>query len=230
MQEPSKGQRMNEGMMKQLTSGQDVLTGRAPYMPNMIEFLPQFKLVVCSNELMEIKSQDDGTWRRIRVVDFVSLFTETPVSGDVEKPYQFRVDVSLDEKFKAWKEIFLSMLVDVAARTKGHVTDCARVLASSREYKNDLDYISTFMDEFVMQDPKGRLEKRDLSYSFHKWFMELYGDKGCPTNKELYAHFNNKYGKTTASQSWKGIVLRKVEESLVSNDDDDDEDEHENNK
>jgi P4 family phage/plasmid primase-like protien len=233
MQEPSKGQRMNEGMMKQLTSGQDVLTGRAPYMPNMIEFLPQFKLVVCSNELMEIKSQDDGTWRRIRVVDFVSLFTETPVSGDVEKPYQFRVDVSLDDKFKAWKEIFLSMLVDVAARTKGHVTDCARVLASSREYKNDLDYISTFMDEFVVHDPKGRLEKRDLSYSFHKWFVELYGDKGCPTNKELYAHFNNKYGKTTASQSWKGIVLRKVEESLVSDDDDDedeDEDEDENNK
>jgi hypothetical protein len=31
-------------------------------MPQTISFIPQFKLVVCSNEFMEIKSMDHGTW------------------------------------------------------------------------------------------------------------------------------------------------------------------------
>jgi P4 family phage/plasmid primase-like protien len=214
MQEPSKGQRMNEGMMKQLTSGQDVLTGRAPYMTNMIEFVPQFKLVVCCNELMEINSQDYGTWRRIRVVDFMSLFTETPVQGDVEKPYQFKEDANLDKKFLEWKEIFLSLLLDIAKKTHGKVTDCPRVLSASNEYKNNLDYISMFMDEYIVADTKGRVDKKDLNYTFNTWFSQLYGEKGCPPIKELYARFNTKYGKTLSSQPWKGIKLHKEEQSL----------------
>jgi P4 family phage/plasmid primase-like protien len=88
MQEPSKGDRINEGVMKQITSGIDPIQARSPYMTQSITFIPQFKLVVCSNEFMEIKSQDHGTWRRIRVVDFMSLFVETPKQGDIEKPYQ----------------------------------------------------------------------------------------------------------------------------------------------
>jgi phage/plasmid-associated DNA primase len=60
-------------------------------MPQTISFIPQFKLVVCSNEFMEIKSMDHGTWRRIRVVDF-TLFTEKPASDDPDKPYQYKLD------------------------------------------------------------------------------------------------------------------------------------------
>jgi len=220
MQEPSKGQRMNEGMMKQLTSGQDILTGRAPYMTKMINFVPQFKLVLCQNEMpLEIQSRDYGTRRRIRIVDFISLFTESPVEGDIEKPYQYKINTELDKKFAVWKEIFLSMLVDIAKITKGRVKDCARVLASSNEYMNELDYINTFMDEFVQADPHGKIDKKDLNYTFNKWFNQLYGDKGCPPMKELYARFNNKYGKTLASQPWRGIKLRKEEESLTDDDD-----------
>jgi P4 family phage/plasmid primase-like protien len=219
MQEPSKGQRMNEGMMKQLTSGQDVLTGRAPFMTNVINFIPQFKLVVCCNELIDIRSQDYGTWRRIRVVDFLSLFTENPKEGDIEKPYQFKIDVDLDKKFIEWKEIFLSMLVDIAKVKQGRVDDCPRVLGSSNDYRNDLDYISTFMDEYVIVEQTGRVTKKDLNYTFTKWFSQLYGDKGCPNIKELYGRFNSKYGKTMTNQPWKGIKLRCEEESLEDADD-----------
>jgi hypothetical protein len=51
-------------------------------MPQTITFLPQFKLVVTCNVFMEIKSNDHGTWRRIRAVPFKSLFTKNPTSGD----------------------------------------------------------------------------------------------------------------------------------------------------
>ena len=86
MQEPKKGDVMNEGILKQLVSGLDAITARIPYHESPVNFYPQFKLGVCTNTLLEIHAQDHGTWRRIRVVPFMSLFTENPVEGDANKP------------------------------------------------------------------------------------------------------------------------------------------------
>ena len=69
MQEPSRGDKINEGIMKELTGG-DPLQGRALFKDSVI-FVPQFKLAVCTNHLFDIPSNDDGTWRRIRVCDFM---------------------------------------------------------------------------------------------------------------------------------------------------------------
>jgi hypothetical protein len=117
------------------------------------------------------------------------------------------------------------MLVDIAQVNLGVVNDCERVLASSNEYKNDLDYISNFMSECIVADSRGRIEKKDLNYRFNKWFSQLYGDRGCPTVKELYARFNNKYGKTSASQPWKGVSLKMEELSSAEASDDEVEEE-----
>ena len=35
-----------------------------------------FKLVVCTNNLFDVESNDDGTWRRIRKIDFISKFVD----------------------------------------------------------------------------------------------------------------------------------------------------------
>ena len=104
MQEPSKGDRINEGIMKEITGG-DPIQGRALF-KDSITFVPQFKLVVCTNTLFEIKSNDDGTWRRIRVVEFLSKFTENPESDDPDQPYQFKVDKKLEDKFDKWKTCY----------------------------------------------------------------------------------------------------------------------------
>jgi len=90
MQEPSKGDKINEGIMKEIT-GSDPLQGRALYQSSCV-FIPQFKLVVCTNTLFAIVSNDDGTWRRIRVCDFMSKFKEKPVKNDKDEPYQFKVN------------------------------------------------------------------------------------------------------------------------------------------
>ena len=74
MQEPSKGVKLNEGIMKELTGG-DPLQARALFQ-ECETFETQFKLVVCTNNLFEIESNDDGTWRRIRKCDFLSKFID----------------------------------------------------------------------------------------------------------------------------------------------------------
>ena len=195
MQEPTKGDKMNEGIMKQITSGVDPLQGRTLH-TEPICFIPQFKLVICANEFLEIKSQDHGTWRRIRVVDFVTLFTDTPINDDLDKPYQFLIDRNIKEKFTQWKEVFLSMLADIAFKKKGMVQDCKQVLASSNAYKIGQDSISQFMEERIIKDVGcDGLTKAGVLAEFKHWFCEENPGKPVPPGKEITTYMEKKFGK-----------------------------------
>lgn len=205
MQEPSKGDVINEGMMKQLTSGKDPIQGRAPYMLQTISFIPQFKLVVTCNTLMTIKSNDHGTWRRIRACPFKSLFTDTPVEGDAEKPFQFKLDKHIDEKFDSWKEVFVSMLVQLAVKTNGVVTDCSIVLTKSKEYRQSQDYLSEFVQDRIIKDPDGRIKKMELNNEFTIWYMSNNGGK-CPTPKDLHEFMDAEFGRSR-NQVWVGVRI-----------------------
>jgi P4 family phage/plasmid primase-like protien len=205
--EPSKGDQINEGMMKQLTSGIEPIQARAPYMLQAVSFVPQFKLVVCSNEFMVVKSQDHGTWRRIRVVDFVSLFTDKPVKGDSEKPYQFLIDRYITEKFSSWKTVFMGMLVDIAFKTKGVVKDCDRVLSASKSYQESLDYVGDFIRDRIVIDPEGKITKQTIKYEFESWHSSNYGGK-LPNIKEIHAYMDKKFGKYEKKRAWIGISIR----------------------
>ena len=220
MQEPSKGDQINEGIMKQLTSGLDPIQARAPFMLESITFIPQFSLVVCSNEFMVIKSQDHGTWRRIRVVDFVSLFTDNPIQGDTEKPHQFLIDRYLNDKFESWKTVFTAMLIDITFKTKGVVKDCARVMSASNSYKESLDYIGDFVKDRIVIDPHGKITKQTIKYEFDNWYSSNYGGKS-PQLKEVHAYMDKKYGKYTKHAAWVGISIRTDAVSSGNNSDDD---------
>ena len=206
MQETQKGDRVNEGVMKQLTSGMDTIEGRGLYMANVETFYPQFKMVLCSNYLMDIKSNDHGTWRRIRVVPFLSRFTETPVENDPDNPYQFKIDLTLREKCKGWAQVFASMLVDIAYQTQGFVKDCDAVLAASNEYRQSQDYIAEFIGDRVCLDPHGTISKTDLSFEFKSWYEATYGGK-APNIKEVQAYMTKKYKVCPQRKVWLGVKI-----------------------
>jgi putative DNA primase/helicase len=220
MQEPSKDARVNEGMMKQLTGG-DTLQGRAPYMPDMVTFIPQFKLVICANYDLNFDSFDDGTWRRIRRVDFESVFVENPVEGDAEKPYQFKIDKDMKKKFETWKEVFLSMLVQRIFDCKDaqfNVKDCNKVMRSSEKYKLRQDFIAEFIEEKVVKvdDPTmntSPIRKTDISYHFTEWYTSLYGHKLKPNITDVYNEFEKKFGKLGANKAWNNIRFIRNNES-----------------
>lgn len=225
MQEPSKGDRLNEGIMKQITSGIDPIQARAPYMPNSITFIPQFKLVVCSNEFMEIKSQDHGTWRRIRVVDFLSMFVENPVKGDHHKPYQYLLDKNIKAKFGEWKEVFAALLVEKAFITDGNVKDCNIVMKSSNSYRESQDYISEFIADKIIEDAHGTITKTELTSEFTIWYQGIYG-KGGPSPKDVQAYMDKRFGKFERYKCWKGARINYDRDTMMlpSGDDSDEED------
>jgi P4 family phage/plasmid primase-like protien len=220
MQEPSKGDVINEGMMKQLTSGKDQIQGRAPYMPQTISFIPQFKLVVTCNTLMGVKANDHGTWRRIRAVPFKALFTDNPIEGDKEKPYQYKLDKYIDEKFDEWKEVFAAMLVNIMYETNGVVTDCDIVMAKSNEYRQSQDYISEFIRDRVAKDANGRIKKMELNNEFSIWYMANYGGRG-PSPKDLHEYMDKEFGRQK-NQMWTGVKIKYERDEVDVDDSDND--------
>ena len=205
--EPSKKDAILEGPLKQLTSGLDPIQCRAPYMAKTLVYLPQFKLVLCSNVMMEVKSQDYGTWRRIRVVPFESLFTENPVSGDPDKPFQFLVDGTIVDKFAYWKFTFMSMLVERAFKTGGMVKDCDIVLSASKAYQESQDFIAEFIREKVVREEGSEIKKTVLNNEFAVWYMSTYG-KGAPSPKEVHAKMDQQFGKYDKKGAWTGVRIK----------------------
>lgn len=212
IQESSKGDVLNEGIMKQLTSGIDVIQGRGLFQSSATKFYPQFELVICSNEMLEIRSQDGGTWRRVRKIEFESKFTDNP---DPNNPKEFKKisEIEMNHRMNArWKSMFLSMLVDVAFKMRGRVDPCSVVEAASRSYQESLDFMSGFLNDCVEVVAEGKIEKRELKERFERWFRENNGGKE-PKIKEVNQYMDNKYGKCVKN-CWKGVQLKEDEEDV----------------
>jgi phage/plasmid-associated DNA primase len=189
--------------MKEITGG-DPITARHLF-KNAFTFKPMFKLVVASNHLFEIKSNDDGTWRRIRICDFKSKFKKDAKENDAENPYQFEIDYNLTDKLKKVAPIFMSMLVERCYKDEGVVLPCAIVEAKSKDYRNDQDYLAEFVTEKIISQPSGKIKKTELYETFKQWYNEQYG-KNVPKGKELYSFMDKRFGKY--STCWKNVEIR----------------------
>jgi P4 family phage/plasmid primase-like protien len=203
MQEPSKGDVINEGILKEITGG-DPIQGRALF-KETVTFIPQFKLVVCTNTLFKINDTGDGTWRRIRVCDFVSKFRENPKNDDPEQPYQFPIDKKIEAKFEIWKEPFMSKLVEIAKRQKGLVNDCEMVLCKSNAYREDQDYLSEFFKDNIEKQIGGKIKKTEVYETFKQWYALQHGGRP-PKGKEVYDFMDKKFGKHVKG-TWTGGVI-----------------------
>lgn len=210
MQEPSKDTKINEGVLKELTGG-DPIQARALYSESET-FIPQFKLCVCTNVLFDIGSNDDGTWRRMKQVDFVSKFIgENETHTDTTK-YVFPKDKELEEKLPRWANVFGSMLVKRAFETNGFVADCDDVIAASNKYRQSQDHLAGFIGEMVMKTDKFTdvIKKRDLCEEFKNWFQESQGLRKMPKGKELHEYMDKKFGKCKQT-GWHGVKIIRPE-------------------
>lgn len=217
MQEPSKGVKLNEGIMKELTGG-DPIQARGLYSESEI-FEPQFSLVVCTNNLFDIESNDDGTWRRIRKVDFLSKFVDEGETFNDETPYIYHKDKGLKDKLPSFAPVFASMLVKRAFETGGIVEDCDTVLNASNKYRKGQDHIAAFVSDKVMKtgDERHKIKKTELKKEFDMWFQETQGSRKVPKGEELYEYMNKRFG-ACKSTGWVGIkIIYPEEEDAMDN-------------
>jgi len=209
MQEPSKGDKINEGSMKELTGGTDPIQARALF-KDTITFVPQFKLVVCTNTDFDSTSNDDGTWRRMRYIDFMAKFLDNPYEDEVkfprsECPYQFPLNKKLEERFDDWAPVFMSILVQKTYENLGLVTDCHSVMANSDKHREGQDYFTGFAKDKLQKKEGGSVKKTELYEEFKKWYIQNYG-KDIPKGKELNEFMDKRFGIHTKA-GWRNIEI-----------------------
>ena len=193
--------------MKELTGG-DPIQARGLYSESEI-FEPQFQLVVCTNNLFDIESNDDGTWRRIRKVDFMSKFIDEGEEHTDETQYVYLKDKSLKDKLPALAPVFASMLVKRAFETDGIVAESETVMESSKKYRKGQDNITKFISEFVEKtgDPTNRIKKTEIANQFKIWFTTEQGaNRKMPKGQELYEIMDKKFGLHKAT-GWHGVKM-----------------------
>jgi P4 family phage/plasmid primase-like protien len=98
VQEPEKGERINSGVLKELTGGDSVYS-RALFQEGS-EFKPQAKFALVANHKPDVNADDKALWRRLRCIRFPYEFTPNP---DPTRPNEKQRDDNLSSNFNKWK-------------------------------------------------------------------------------------------------------------------------------
>ena len=149
MQEPDVNETLNVGGMKELTGG-DTIMARSLF-KEPFEFVPQFKLILMCNDLPHIPSNDDGTWRRLQAVPFISRFVgEDHVNED---EHRYLIDNQLKGKLDHWVLPMYCMLFKEWREYNEHgIVIPESVSEKTNEYRNENDLIGQWITEQCEED------------------------------------------------------------------------------
>jgi len=159
--EPDEGQRLQEGLIKELTGGEPILVRALN--ENFVLVYPIFKLTISGNHKPEIHGGDDGIWRRVMLVPF-----EVQIPPDERDP-------ELGQKLWEERAGILNWLVEGLKQYLQHglmVPD--QVAAATAEYREDSDPLATFLTLccHVTGDPSRSIPARELNHAFAYWLMD----------------------------------------------------------
>ena len=158
--ETEEGVALAESLLKTLT-GSDTLTVRALY-SSPIEFTPQFKLIMLGNHKPLIKGNDEGIWRRVRLLHFSRIFSEK------------ERDSNLSEKLRAEAPHILAWMIEgcLAWQEKGLSDIPTTIKQATDEYKTDQDIIGQWITDCCVIAPHEECEITILYYNYSNWCKE----------------------------------------------------------
>jgi putative DNA primase/helicase len=196
--ETEEGARLAEARVKDSTGG-DTLTGRELY-GHPFNFSPTHKLWIYGNHLPDIRGNDDGIWRRIKLIPF-----------EVKKPDEAK-DPKLPEKLlKELPGILNWAIRGCLEWQKRGLGTPATVIEATTEYREEEDEIGEFIGEKCTC--AGQVERSDLHDAYREW-AEGRGVRMPMTTKAFAKRLRVRPGiselKSNGRRYWNGISLLAV--------------------
>jgi phage/plasmid-associated DNA primase len=197
--------------MKELSGGDTVQTRELFKGP--VEWKPQFKLFLLCNNLPNVPSDDGGTWRRIRVVEFGSKFCERP---NPDKPNEFPMDPDLMQKLDGWREHFMAILLRYYKRyvDERKLVEPEAVLQCTRDYQKTNDHMAEFVDNCIEKVEGGNesLALDDVFFEFKEWVkadqVPIKVPKKGIIQKYLDRALNCKVSSIRGKAAYRGFKMR----------------------
>jgi P4 family phage/plasmid primase-like protien len=127
-----------------------------------IQFTPNFKLLMAGNHKPIVRGNDNGIWRRIRLVPFNRTFS--PVERDP----------LLLAKLKAEAPHILAWMVAgcIEWQHQGLADTPDTIGSATEEYREDQDITGRWLEECTMRDPHGEETTGDLYASYSGWCLD----------------------------------------------------------
>lgn len=200
--EPNDNSRFNEGLVKQLVSG-EVTTARFLY-GTEFEFKPCFKLWIATNYKIGVRGTDHGIWRRMRLVPFERKFDEKTA------------DKNLTEKLMKELPQILGWAVKGTLKwLKGGLTTPDEIKKANEQYKQEMDVVANFMKECTKNKPNGKEKAGDVYKKYKQW-AEL-GKENCLTQSKFGIEMGKRYEKKNINGYvyYIGFILKENDKSYV---------------
>lgn len=131
--EPREGLAFDESLIKGLISGEPIPVRRLN--KEFVDVYPTFKIIISANRKPTIKGNDDGIWRRVRLV----LFNVQIPAGEIDK--------GLPEKLWAERSGILNWMIAGALDyfERGGLDAPDEVLVATQEYRDESDVVGSFV-------------------------------------------------------------------------------------
>lgn len=193
--ETEEGKRLDESLVKSLT-GNDLITTRDLH-EKSFSFRPEAKFFLTTNHKPYIFGTDKGIWRRVLLIPFEVSFEGA------------KKDIHLEEKLAAEKMgIFNWMLEGYRKWTEQGVNPPEKVIASTQEYRAEMDKLGAFLEDCCVVSPNARVSPNKLFGAYRVWSEET-DEK--PMSRRIFVkrlkERGFKQGKDSTGRYWDGIGL-----------------------
>jgi P4 family phage/plasmid primase-like protien len=199
--ETEDGQRWALAKLKLMTGG-DRLVGRFMHR-DLFEYTPQFKVMVVGNTKPRISRVDPAIARRLHFI---------PFEVEIRPP---ELDLAFGEKLAMEDPAILRWMLDgCRAWQQQGLAPPRRVRLATKDYLQDEDIFTAWLNECCIQDAKSSTTLQDLFASWKSW-AEARGEAaghGRGLAQQLDTTPGLARGKVSASESrlllWHGIRIR----------------------
>lgn len=162
--ETGAGARLDVALVKSITGGERI-TARFLH-KEFIEFAPQFKVFMATNEAPEVPAEDHAIWERLRLIPFLVTIPESQRDKDLLEK------LTTTEALKG----ILAWAVKGCRDWREHgLTPPKAVVDATGEYRTRMDDLGTFLDECCVVEvniPETRLNTTVLLTRYNAWALE----------------------------------------------------------
>lgn len=191
--EGESGKPMSEAVLKRVT-GKDKVTARF-LRAEFFTFAPTFLILLATNHKPKFRSQDEGLWRRVKLIPFNRYFA----------PHER--DYDLDRKLRTEAAGIIAWAVRGAAEWYAQgLRDPESITAATKEYRATSDALAGFFPGVLVEDEAATMAGADVYTTYVDWCAEE-GLKSSEvwSRKALYGAMEER--NVTKKKTNKGISL-----------------------
>ncbi len=233
--EPDEGKVFGSGKLKELSGG-NYLTARAPYDKSLVRFRPTHTIVIEANYKPHISADDDGSWRRLLLIEFPVSYVDNP---DPANPLEHKRDNTLKEYLRLhelpgvanWLIKGAQMWLagkDGTGKAPGFNYP-EKVLQATAEYRRSEDSLQDFIDECLEINVGPERQIKGTGDNYHssvvyKHYQEWARSQGYTASSmlkqtsfstKIRAKLNLKAAHDTPGAYFPGVIIRNPDKFVM---------------